>query len=89
MAKVSMKQLDELHKALVETLTKAVSKTWYDEETGEEIPPPAAFLNVARQLLKDNGVQAEITKGSPLAFLQSSVLPFEDLKDALDEKARH
>lgn len=89
MSKATHKQLGELHGELVKTLTKFVTKTYYDPESGEEMPPPPQILNIARQMLKDNGVEATITPGSPLAFLQKSVLPFDELKAELEETARH
>ena len=36
---------------------------------GNKIPPPAAILNVARQFLKDNRIEAQAVQGSPLAGL--------------------
>jgi hypothetical protein len=39
--------------------------------------PSPAMLNAARQLLKDNGIYATVTKSSPLGELVN-LLPFRD-----------
>ncbi len=43
-------------------------------KTGEASP---ALLNAARQMLKDNGIYATVTKSSPLGELVN-LLPFRD-----------
>jgi hypothetical protein len=47
-------------------------------KAGESSP---ALLNAARQMLKDNGIYATVTKSSPLGELVN-LLPFRD--DSLD-----
>jgi hypothetical protein len=47
-------------------------------KSGESSP---ALLNAARQMLKDNGIYATVTKSSPLGELVN-LLPFRD--DSLD-----
>ena len=49
--------------------------------------PPAAILNVARQFLKDNKIEAVAAQGSPLAdladlpvFEDDTVVPFRKTK---------
>lgn len=77
MNKADEKALGELHGVLADVLKKALSKDYVDPETGEKTPPPAAILNVARQFLKDNKIEAIAVAGSPLHDL--SDLPiFED-----------
>jgi hypothetical protein len=63
----SEEALELLHAALAKSLADKIAK-------GEAT---AADLNVARQFLKDNGIDAVPTKGSPIDSLRSS-LPFPD-----------
>ncbi|WAW10010.1 hypothetical protein NB640_12445 [Oxalobacter vibrioformis] len=66
MTKAAPKEkLGELHTALAEVLLAEIKK----DET------PAAILNVARQFLKDNGIEALAVPTSPLGQL-ATVLPF-------------
>lgn len=67
-------ELQSLHSELARVLKKHISKTYVDEE-GAELPPPAAILNVARQFLKDNNIDAVPAEGTPLAAL-AEALPF-------------
>jgi hypothetical protein len=77
MNKADEKELAGLHGQLAKVLKEAISKDYIDPNTGEELPPPAAILNVARQFLKDNKIEAINAAGSPLHDL--SDLPiFED-----------
>ncbi len=77
MNKADEKLLAGLHGKLAEVLTEAISKEYMDADTGLQIPPPAAILNVARQFLKDNKIEAIAAEGSPLHTLAD--LPvFED-----------
>ncbi len=63
MSKAASKSaLEELHDTLATVLTKALD--------GE---PNAALLNVARQFLKDNGIEAVVVPGTPIAGLQKKV----------------
>ena len=68
--------MDSLHGALANVLKEALQGTT-DPETGLKIPAPAAILSVARQFLKDNGIDAVAKKGSPLAEL-AGLPQFED-----------
>lgn len=65
----SEESLEELHKTLADTLAAAVKAEGAN----------ASILNVARQFLKDNNIQAVPAVGTPLAKLKSAVdaLPFE------------
>lgn len=63
-------KLKELHNELAEKLLEKVR----DEEV------TASELNVARQFLRDNGVDAMPTEDSPLQSLMSE-LPFDDETD--------
>jgi len=65
-----MKQLKELHEVLAEELLKRVK----DPEA------KASDLNVARQFLKDNGIEAIPTDNSPLKSLVDE-LPFNTEED--------
>lgn len=77
MNKADEKALGSLHGKLADVLTEALSKEYVDPETGIKIAPPAAILNVARQFLKDNKIEAVSAVGSPLHTLAD--LPvFED-----------
>lgn len=67
-------ELQDLHTELARVLKKHIGKKYTDED-GNEAPPPAAILNVARQFLKDNNIDAVPAEGSPLAELAEK-LPF-------------
>lgn len=79
MNKADEKALGELHGVLANVLKEALGKDYVDPETGEKVPPPAAILNVARQFLKDNKIEAIAAQGSPLAGLAD--LPVFDEDD--------
>lgn len=69
MSKASVTELDLLHKLIAQKLAERI-------QSGEFT---AADLNVARQFLKDNGIEAQATPGTPLDSLRKSVtegLPF-------------
>jgi hypothetical protein len=77
MNKADEKALAGLHGKLAEVLQEALSKEYVDPDTGLTTAPPAAILNVARQFLKDNKIEAIAAEGSPLHSLAD--LPvFED-----------
>lgn len=77
MNKADEKELGGLHAKLALVLKDALAQDYFDEKTGQKTPPPAAILNVARQFLKDNKIEALAIQGSPLADLAD--LPvFED-----------
>lgn len=51
--------LEELHAKLARALGEAI------DNPGEDGRPAAAILNVARQFLKDNGIDAPALPGTP------------------------
>lgn len=69
MNKADEKALGSLHGKLADVLREALEQPYSDPETGAKLPPPAAILNVARQFLKDNKIEAIAAEGSPLAGL--------------------
>lgn len=79
MNKADEKALGTLHGKLAEVLKEALEQDYSDPETGQKLPPPAAILNVARQFLKDNKIEAVAAQGSPLAGLAD--LPVFDEDD--------
>ena len=74
--KASEKALVGLHARLAEVLKDALQDK-FDPETGDKLPPNAAILNVARQFLKDNKIEAVPAQGTPLHGL-SDLPVFED-----------
>ena len=76
MNKADEKALGSLHGKLAEVLRDALSQDFTDPETGISMPP-AAILNVARQFLKDNKIEAISAVGSPLHDLADLPI-FED-----------
>lgn len=74
--KADEQAMDSLHGQLAKVLTEHLQGT-IDPETGAKIPAPAAILSVARQFLKDNGIDAVAKKGSPLGEL-AGLPEFED-----------
>lgn len=77
MNKADEKALAGLHGKLADVLKEALEQEYLDPDTGAKVPPPAAILNVARQFLKDNKIEAVSAEGSPLHSLAD--LPvFED-----------
>lgn len=70
----SQSALEALHAALAESLAAKIA-------SGEAT---ASDLNVARQFLKDNGIDAVPREGSPLDHLKNS-LPFQSSEEISDE----
>jgi hypothetical protein len=68
------KTMRDLHSSLAKLLKESVEQEYTDAD-GKPVPPPAAILNVARQFLKDNNIDALPAKGSPLDLLQDA-MPF-------------
>ena len=60
--------MEQLHSMLANTLLSKIS----DPDV------KASDLNVARQFLKDNGIEALATEGSPLADLVATLPNFND-----------
>lgn len=76
MTKADEEALGSLHGKLAEVLKETLSQDFTDPETGLSMPP-AAILNVARQFLKDNKIEAIAAKGSALGDL-SDLPVFDD-----------
>jgi hypothetical protein len=76
---MSKKQLQDLHTKLATVLADAIEAgvPVKDETSGavHKAPAPTAILNVARQFLKDNGIEAIPVPGSPTGRL-TEALPF-------------
>ena len=76
---MSKKILQDLHTKLATVLAEAISEgvPVKDEVTGKvhKAPAPAAIMNVARQFLKDNNIEAIPATGSALGKL-TDALPF-------------
>lgn len=69
MSKATEKTLSDLHSKLANVLKDAIEAPYYDPE-GNKLPSaPAAILNVARQFLKDNGIDGAPKTGTPLGNL--------------------
>jgi hypothetical protein len=69
--KTSKEVLSELHKELALILSKQIRLT------DEEGKANGSILNVARQFLKDNGIDGDIREVKELQIL-SEALPFDD-----------
>ena len=67
--------MDQLHRLLAETLTARVKDP--EAKTGD--------LNVARQFLKDNGIDALPVENSPLSELVATLPDFSDEDTDLSE----
>ena len=72
--------LEELHRELAIALKDGVESIKRGIAGGEEIKGAAALLNVARQFLKDNGIENLPTPGDATKDLLDS-LPFETEED--------
>lgn len=68
--------LRQLHDKLAETLLTELKK-------GD---PQASMLNVIRQFLKDNGIDAVPKEGSPLGDLVNNLPNFDDLNGDIGGK---
>lgn len=68
------KQLDGLHRMLVEYLTERLVEARKKDENGNILAPMAAAeLSVLRQFLKDNGIQADKDHADDLLALQNQL----------------
>ncbi|HDC4425583.1 hypothetical protein NOX27_24705 [Enterobacter kobei] len=68
------KQLDGLHRMLVEYLSDRLADARRKDENGNIIEPMAAAeLSVLRQFLKDNGIQADKDHADDLLALQEQL----------------
>lgn len=77
-SKASQEALEELHGALAKLLAERIKSG----------TASAADLAVARQFLKDNGIDAIPKEGSPLGDLVNS-LPFATPQGVIEEEVTH
>lgn len=70
MSKASTEKLEALHGELASTLQTAISSS---DPTDKGF---ASLLNVARQFLKDNGIEAVTVPGSPMGKLAGKVAEY-------------
>lgn len=82
MAGATSKDLMEaLHVVLAQELSKQLREgTWVEGDDGKPVrlSPKAALLNVARQFLKDNNIEAAIGKGGAVDEVMDALAKFED-----------
>ena len=69
--KASNDAMADLHNKLAEALA--------DKLGDDEVQP--AMLNVARQFLKDNGIENNVVAGNPMDILKDAELPFINTTD--------
>ena len=67
---LSKEKLEQLHEVLTQELLTRI-------QAGEAAP---ALLNVARQFLRDNGIESLALPGSPLNDLLSQLPTFDELQ---------
>ena len=67
---LSKEKLEQLHEVLTQELLTRI-------QAGEAAP---ALLNVARQFLRDNGIESLALPGSPLNDLLSQLPTFEEMQ---------
>ena len=67
---LSKEKLERLHEVLTQELLTRI-------QAGEAAP---ALLNVARQFLRDNGIESLALPGSPLGDLLSQLPTFDELQ---------
>ena len=67
---LSKEKLEQLHEVLTQELLTRI-------QAGEAAP---ALLNVARQFLRDNGIESLALPGSPLCDLLSQLPNFEEMQ---------
>ena len=67
---LSKEKLEQLHEILTQELLTRI-------QAGEAAP---ALLNVARQFLRDNGIESLALPGSPLNDLLSQLPTFEEMQ---------
>lgn len=62
MAKATETKMNDLHGVIAEELKRIIKGDHFDVKTDKKIYCPAAYINVARQFLKDNGIEVDIEK---------------------------
>jgi len=76
--KATEDQMSDLHSALALVLA--------DQLKNPEVSP--AMLNVARQFLKDNGIDSVLEPGNPLDTLAEAELPFKDNVRSIEKRLK-
>ena len=77
--KANNDELSLLHSKLAEVLAKSLEDP--------EVTP--AFLNVARQFLKDNNIDSVAEAGNPMDILKDAELPFQDNVHQIPKKRQN
>lgn len=75
------KELGDLHGHLAKILTEEIQKENLDKD-GNKVRN-AAILNVARQFLKDNGIESLGRENENVKELEKVFLPFEQVEDEI------
>lgn len=75
----SKESLEDLHSALATVLKEGITQRDEDGKLN------ASLINVARQFLRDNGIEAKAAPGTPLAALKES-FPFADNVTPIQKK---
>jgi hypothetical protein len=79
--KATNKAMSELHGNLAKILSEEIQKTQIDKEGN--VVRSAAILNVARQFLKDNGIESIGEANEEMKELKAAFLPFDQIEDEL------
>ena len=75
------KELGDLHGSLAKILVEEIQKENLDKD-GNKVRS-AAILNVARQFLKDNGIESVGRENENIKELEKVFMPFEQVEDEL------
>lgn len=77
----SNKELGDLHGNLAKILSEEIQKENLDKD-GNKVRS-AAILNVARQFLKDNGIESLGNEDPNIKELEKVFMPFEQIEEEL------
>ena len=77
----SNKELGDLHNHLAKILAEEIQKENLDKD-GNKVRS-AAILNVARQFLKDNGIESLGRENENIKELEKVFMPFEKIEEDL------
>ena len=75
------KELGDLHGHLAKILTEEIQKENLDKD-GNKVRN-AAILNVARQFLKDNGIESVGRENENIKELEKVFMPFEQVEEEI------
>lgn len=75
------KEMADLHATLATILSEEIQKTQIDKEGN--VVRSASMLNVARQFLKDNGIESIGDANAQVKELKEAFLPFDQIEDQL------